>query len=99
MLPTGYFPKLSESRFMVIAGNGPSDPSQRQTSERKQHKSVSKVMQDASTHGYYKIKAQSYQSTFPTLSIRPANRLIRTLFGTSRVRPQEYHHLHETAVV
>ena len=40
---------------MVIAGNGPSDPSQRQTSERRQHKSVSKVMEDASfTHGYYK---------------------------------------------
>ena len=40
---------------MVIAGNGPSDPSQRQTSERRQRKSVSKVMQVASfTHGYYK---------------------------------------------
>ena len=40
---------------MVIASNGPSDPSQRQTSERRQRKSVSKVMQDASfTHGYYK---------------------------------------------
>ena len=34
-LLTGYFPKLSESRFMVTASNGPSDPSQRQTSERR----------------------------------------------------------------
>ena len=40
---------------MVIASNGPSDPSQRQTSERRQRKSASKVMQDASfTLGYYK---------------------------------------------
>ena len=40
---------------MVIASNGPSDLSQRQTSERRQRKSVRKVMQDASfTHGYYK---------------------------------------------
>ena len=33
---------------MVIASNGPSDLSQRQTSERRQRKPVSKVMQDAS---------------------------------------------------
>ena len=39
-LPTSYFSSQSESRFMVIAGNGPSDPSQRQISERRKRKSV-----------------------------------------------------------
>ena len=84
------FSSRIESQFMVIAGNGPSDPSQRQNSERRKCKSVSKLMQNvSSTHSYY--KAQFYQLTFPmTLSIQPANHL---------VCPQEYHRLHKTAVV
>ena len=80
-LPTRYLNSQTESQSMVIAGNGSSDPSQRQTSERRKRKLVSKLMQNASsTHGYY--KTQSYQSTIPTtlpttLYIRPANCLIR----------------------
>ena len=52
---THYIYSLTENGFMVVASNGPSALSQTQTSsERRQHKSVSKLMQDASsTHGYY----------------------------------------------
>ena len=54
-LPTRYLNSQTESQSMVIAGNGSSDPSQRQTSERRKRISVSKLMQNASsTHGYYK---------------------------------------------
>ena len=66
---------------MVIASNGPSDLSQRQISERRQRKSVSKVMQDASfTHGYYKRIILPINISYTVHW--PANRLIRTSFGT-----------------
>ena len=68
---------------MVIAVNGPSNPSQRQTSEIRKCKSVSKVMQDASfTHGYYKSIILPIDISY-TVHIWPANRLMRTSFGTS----------------
>ena len=69
---------------MVIAGNGPSDPSQRQTSERRQRKSVSKLMQDtSSTHGYYKSAILPMDISHTIHKARESSDMYSPLFNMS----------------